>query len=117
VELPSVNAEAIPLSNELHTNVHTNEHTNISYVAGTINQEKLTGFMRMLWFSCRGNVLVRHVPIDEHSQTVSVTFLVTEIQFVSFCSFYLFFSALIFVLNYGIVGRKRVACRRVAIVT
>lgn len=110
VELPSVNAEAIPLSNELHTDVHTSEHTNISYVAGTISQEKLTGFMRMLWFTCRGNVLVRHVPIDEHTQTVSVTFVLDR------NTVFIVVTAVIFVLNCLIVERKCVACRRVALV-
>ena len=35
------------------------------YVAGVIARERTEGFMRMLWFACRGNVFVKHADIDE----------------------------------------------------
>ena len=39
--------------------------TYLGYVAGVIGRERLSGFMRLLWFACRGNVFIKHEDIVE----------------------------------------------------
>lgn len=36
-----------------------------SFVCGVIDRKKLSGFERLLWRACRGNVFVKWEPIDE----------------------------------------------------
>ena len=46
----------------------------IRFVAGVVPRERIPAFERMLWFACRGNVFMRHEPIDrpiEDPATVS----------------------------------------------
>jgi hypothetical protein len=37
----------------------------LGFVAGVIPRERLTGFEKMLWRACRGNVFLRQADIEE----------------------------------------------------
>ncbi len=61
-----------------------------SYVAGVLTRERLPGFMRLLWFACRGNIFIRHTEMEEpilDSATVSPVLLVRATG-LTCCKFY-----------------------------
>ncbi len=42
-----------------------------SFLTGVIPQEKLPGFMRMMWLGCRGNELLRYTDMPDTIQDIA----------------------------------------------
>lgn len=56
----------------------------LGYYTGVMPREKLQGFMRLLWFACRGNVFVRHVDMAEPVEDSLTGDMVNKVIFMVF---------------------------------
>ncbi|KAK2164225.1 hypothetical protein LSH36_67g01003, partial [Paralvinella palmiformis] len=56
----------------------------LSYVAGVLPRERLPGFMRLLWFACRGNIFIRHAEVDKPLYDAHTGLPVWKVVFIAF---------------------------------